>query len=254
MKDFDNLQNAIETKTREFDKKILLAISKSKRVAKLLNGANLRETEYLLKSLINMFTTNENERDISYFIKNLKNIYTNFDGKLMMIPSDNCKKLNLKINGKDFIISKLSDVVEGILLNFPELETSERISNPGFLFSFLLANSFARNGVECQLVTGNIYGITSVSEYLRSWVELEDGMVFDYSLNAVLRKNLFKYITDCNEISRIDGYMVAHDYNEISEKLDLLSDDDLKGYLCFHDDYMKEICGSSKDKSSREKS
>ena len=243
MKNYDILIKRFEDESKNYDNKISTCINTSGDLRKVLNGAKLYDFENMMKHLINIFTLDDtSKKEIMNFILTFKSYFNeNFDIKLNHFDVEGYKEqyLEIRINDSKYNVRKLTEMFEDLKFIFRELGTHKR-SGQCHIGSMNLAKILDRSGFKCELVTAYVYGWTDKSKYLHSWIDIGNGFVLDYTMNACIPKDLYKFLFKYDEISRIPGQKVGEDIDKL-KKFGL--DFNTKEYLFFRNEIIKELDG-----------
>ena len=135
-----------------------------------------------------------------------------------------------------------SSIAKGVKNVFPYIETSER---EGKCYTMSYGVSLCLGGgQQNDVVTGLIYGYSSKSKFLHSWVETNIGgkdYVIDSVLNAVINKEGYYAMKHAKELNRIDYKTLKADSDKyFNGKLDE-NQIPLEMYLTFRDEVIRDL-------------
>lgn len=162
------------------------------------NGAQLYYLDYKIGSLVKaMGTTGEEEtkmklyRDLFKMDEDVRMIRINHDGLRLD-----------RVDGTTIRAKVLSDVMPNLFEGDDIIKTTKR----GKHNSFNTINISSHLYMDNKVVSGYIYGLSSKSRYLHSWVEtVLDGeeVVIDYSMNTIMNRDGYYELRKAEPISKI---------------------------------------------------
>lgn len=136
-------------------------------------------------------------------------------------------------NNKKYHFVKLKKLYPDIEKFLPELPTQTRYRQCHYL-SHKLGMQYYKEGIEADVVTGEVNKISPKYKFLHSWIEINDEgnlIVIEPTMNIAMRKESFEMLFKPTELERIDSKTL---YNDQDIYFDLLSIDTAysKVYLC----------------------
>ena len=125
----------------------------------------------------------------------------------------NKNKLTVTSEGLSLDAYKLSAVEPLLGIKIKDLEEPTR-SGKCHYYAELVALHFLNKNIEADFVTGRIYQLSKVANYLHSWVEIKKGdktYVIDPTKNIVIDKDLYYIINHVDETERISAPVLKED-------------------------------------------
>ena len=125
----------------------------------------------------------------------------------------NQNKITVTAEDEVFDVYKFSAVEPQIKNKINDLEEKTR-SGKCHYYSELVALYYLDKNIETEFVTGRIYQLSKVANYLHSWVEIKYGektYVIDASKNIVIDKDLYYSINHVEEPERIPAKVLKQD-------------------------------------------
>ena len=113
--------------------------------------------------------------------------------------------------GQTIKVMRLSEFRPSIKEIIPNIEKKSR-EGDCFYSSYTIAENLI---TDCNIVTGFIYGMTSKSEYLHSWIETiidNEEVVMDATLNIVMNKKGYYFLMHANPITIINNKTFLEDF------------------------------------------
>lgn len=236
-KSFKELYIDPEDRSEQWDNKVfeLGFLGKVEELDEHINSADeLYFEERQIYTAINKFT-------LKTVSEKEKNRLFNLLREEEFIKEINIIDSNVLIETKDtkIIASKLSGMIPTLEKEDKDIETENRKGNC-HKRSIMISKSL---GVPNEVVTGYIFGCSDKAKYLHSWVEFNfkgRDVVIDYNLNILMNKDGYYYMQHAIPISRISDKNIKED-NEIIQKFGKIGHFNLKEYLVFRDEIMKDF-------------
>lgn len=239
----------IEDESTEFEEKVLhFLFHPTGDFHDKFKGVKLYDFEFILKYLIyNYSLIKTKPEDIERYVYICKNVFKK-DFNAWFSRKDRVNCLEIQHRYTIYRVEKLTDIYPAFRFIFKDLETKERMGkcHQGAID---IARVLNRANVKCDVVTGFIYGLTDQSRFLHSWVETDGEMVYDFTLNACLNKNLYKKLQHYEELNRISGKDIEEDIQKLSSYKCTFSHIKIKEYLVYRDEFMSDM----KKNSDKEK-
>ena len=239
-KNFNELFIKPDIESEEWDSKIFdYGLAQDvENLTKHLESANeLYLEEKQIYTAINSFTLDtdgDNEEESMRLIDGLK------DNELVEDSEVTKSTLVIKTTNGDIKVWKLSEIIPELKMEDSDLTTENR-KGKCHEKSIKIANSLGE--IKSDVVTGYIFGYSDKAKYLHSWVEFNHygkDMVIDYTLNALMNKEGYYMIQNAKPLSRIDSKTIKED-SKILNKFDKLGSFNIKEYLLFRDEIMKDF-------------
>lgn len=188
--------------------KELIANDKASVVMQIIaeNGAILYFTDYKIGSLVKaMGTEGAQETKMGLY----RELYKKEDDISKIILNRD----GLKIERTDGVTIKakvLSDIFPNLFVDDEVIKTSKRTKNVSYNTINLSTHLYMDN----KVVSGFVYGISSKSKYLHSWIETKlDGedVVIDYSMNTIMNREGYYNLRKAEPISKITKSKLMED-------------------------------------------
>lgn len=125
----------------------------------------------------------------------------------------NQNKIIITAGDEVFDVYKFSTVEPKIKNKIKDLEEKTR-SGKCHYYSELVALYYLDKNIETEFVTGRIYQLSKIANYLHSWVEIKYGektYVIDASKNIVIDKDLYYLINHVEDPERIHAKVLKED-------------------------------------------
>lgn len=237
-KSFNELFILPDNKSDEWDSKLFEYgyAHDEEKLNKHLESANeIYLEEKQIYTAINSFTLDtDSEEESMRLIEGLKE--ADFIKEVDVTKST----LLIKTVDGDIRVCKLTEMIPGLKEDDPNLLTEDRKGNCHEK-SIQIANSMGK--IKNDIVTGFVFGYSDQAKYLHSWVEFNyqgEDMVIDYTLNALMNKEGYYMIQRAKPLSRIDSKLLKED-RKVLDKFDKLGYFNIKEYLLFRDEIMKDF-------------
>ena len=147
--------------------------------------------------------------------------------------------LIIRLKNGEIRAYKLTGIIPALKKEDEDIETERRIGKCHEK-SIKISNSME---IPNEVVTGFVFGYSDKSKYLHSWVELNyegNDMVIDYTLNVFMNKEGYYLMQHAIPLSRISNKNIKNDL-KIFNKFDGLGNFNIKEYLLFRDELIKDI-------------
>ncbi len=240
----------VEKESLAFDEK-LLATKNEEALNRLLDGVELYVFQNRLLCLIDLFSLQKTEdKEIRHQISRFKrNSRENFDITLKKVKNEgrtvgNRKVLDVRLGVYTFQVEKLIDQFYWLKGRYEILQTTKR-KHRCHDGSISLCKNLSKHNVNAEIVTGYVYGKTSKSKYIHTWLEIGDA-VCDFTLNAYLDKDLYHFIMNAEELSRLTWTQYSDDQQLLNGSKAYASMS-VKEYLVFRDEIISEQLNKTVD-------
>lgn len=142
-------------------------------------------------------------------------------------------------DGKRVLATRLTHIIPALKIEDSDI-TSEKRKGQCHEKSIIISKSM---DMDNDVVTGYIYGFSNKAQYLHSWVEMlfnGQEVVIDYTLNIFMNKEGYYYMQNAKPLSRVSNKSIIEDLKTI-KKFDKLGSFNIKEYLLFRDEIMKDF-------------